>query len=110
MERCKLGEVEESFVLLVLSVLLKPQLSSLNKGGCVDNVQEYAILSLLAAFFFLGWGSASESLLTTVTAGTQPLADADSCIYTKPSPPAAARIFSSAHISSQHVELISELL
>lgn len=79
-------------------------------------VQRCTILSTLRTLmpvvfgFFLGWGSAFESLLATISAGTQPLADADNYIYTKPSPPAAARVFSPARVSSQHLELISELL
>lgn len=116
MERRKLGEVEESFVLLVLNMLFFslnfPPLINfppLTKEAMLIMCRGMQSLACLLCFF-LGWGSASESLLTTIAAGTQPLADADSCIYTKPSPPAAARIFSPAHISSQHVELISELL
>lgn len=86
---------------------------SLNEKVVFVTAQSCAILTTprtLAPFFSVGWGSAFESLLATTSAGTQPLTDADNYIDTKPSPPAAARLLSPAHISPQQLELISELL
>lgn len=55
----------------------------------------------------LGGKSATESLLTTIAAGTQPFPNADQHISTKPNPPTAAKLLSPTHVLTQPVELIS---